>query len=80
MYNGGIDYYLLFNEGAEELELRLQLAVQGRRTLLEPTTGQYLALPNDGHVLFPKYAMRVVAVEGLPAEYRKPQNNEKLRV
>ena len=36
---GGVDYYLLFNEGAGDLECRLDLSAKGRRILLDPMSG-----------------------------------------
>ena len=44
---GGTDYYLLFNEGGEDLELRLIVSARGGWALLDPTTGGHEAMPAD---------------------------------
>jgi len=58
----GADYYLLFNEGQQELEVALKLAIQGRRTLLDPVTARQEAIAVDGRVKLAKHALRVLLV------------------
>ena len=59
---GGTDYYLLFNEGARDLQLRLTLAVAGKRTLLDPTSGAGRRLAQTAPVRLTPHALRVLAV------------------
>jgi len=62
MQKAGVDYYLLFNEGGEDLELRLNLLAKGNRTLLDPTTGGQEALSPDGPVRLSRHALQVLAI------------------
>jgi len=59
---GGLDYYLLFNEGAAALELRLTLSVQGRRVLLDPLSGGHKPVTGDSPIQLAGYTMQVLAV------------------
>lgn len=56
------DYYLLFNEGEGNLNVRLELAAQGERTLLDPITGHSHPAPVGDPVALTRHAMRVLAV------------------
>jgi hypothetical protein len=58
----GTDYYLLFNEGAAELELRLQLSAKGTWTLLDPVGDQPRSLPSDGAIRLAGHTLYVLAV------------------
>ena len=58
----GADYYLLFNEGAEDLELSPELSVRGPKLLLDPVTGAHERLPDDRPVKLAKHALRVLLV------------------
>lgn len=58
----GIDYYLLFNEGEDDLKVRLGLATRGQRKLLNPTSANATALANDELIPLARHAMRVLAV------------------
>jgi hypothetical protein len=60
---GETDYYLLFNEGSPQLDLRLALSARGRRSLLDPTTGAASPLAADEPVRLEAHAMRVLVVE-----------------
>jgi len=59
---GGTDYYLLFNEGSENLELRLKLSAKGGWMLLDATTGRREAVSSDGPVRLSRHALQVLAV------------------
>ena len=59
---GGTDYYLLFNEGGGDLELRLIVSAKGGWALLDPTTGRQEAVPADRPIRLSKHAMQVLAV------------------
>ena len=59
----GTDYYLLFNEGATELELRLELSAKGKWVLLDPAGGQPRPLPNDSPLRFAAHTLYVLAME-----------------
>jgi len=58
----GADYYLLFNEGQQDLELSLELSIPGRRTLLDPVTCDQESLPDTQPVKLAKHALRVLLV------------------
>ncbi len=59
---GGTDYYLLFNEGGDDLELRLNVSAKGGWALLDPTTGGREIVPADRPVRLLKHALHVLAV------------------
>ena len=56
------DYYLLFNEGAGDLKVRLKLAARGRRSLLDPVTGHSRPVTAADAVSLARQAMSVLAV------------------
>ena len=60
---GQTDYYLLFNEGAEDVEFRLDVSAKGRWTLLDPITGQHKVVSSDASICLPKHIMKVLVVE-----------------
>ncbi len=57
------DYYMLFNEGEGNLNVRLRLLAKGRRTLLDPTTGSQRSVTGDEPLSLARHAMRVLAVQ-----------------
>lgn len=57
------DYYLLFNEGQGDLNVRLHLSAQGRRALLDPTSGSQKSVAGDEPLSLASHAMRVLAVQ-----------------
>jgi len=59
---GGVDYYILFNEGQERLEVRLETAARGRRVLLDPETGAGEKLNSGAPLLLDKHELRVMMV------------------
>lgn len=59
----GKDYYLLFNEGEQDIELQLKLSVKGKQALLDPISGQSHILPSGSAVRFSRYTMHILAVE-----------------
>jgi len=50
----GKDYYLLFNEGDQDIELQLKLSVKGKQVLLDPLSGQSSILPDGSALRFPR--------------------------
>ena len=58
----GTDYYLLFNEGAGALEIRLTLSAQGERMLLDPLGGGQTRLGSDSPVQLAGHGMQVLAI------------------
>jgi len=60
---GDIDYYLLFNEAAGDLECRLTLSAKGRRFLLDPVSSSVAVASNDHPVRLAGHTMQVLAVE-----------------
>jgi len=58
---GDTDYYLLFNEGAGDIEFRLTLSAKGRRVGLDPMNGQGVAVSDASPIRLEGHAMRVLA-------------------
>jgi hypothetical protein len=58
----GMNYYLLFNEGATDLEIRLDLSVKGRQILLDPLSGGHRPLASDSAIQLAGHAMQVLAI------------------
>ncbi len=59
---GGTDYYLLFNEGGNDLEVRVRVSVNGEWTFLNPVTGGQEIAPADQPIRLSKHAVQVLAV------------------
>jgi hypothetical protein len=59
----GKDYYLLFNEGEQDIELQLKLSVKGKQAFLDPISGQSHILPSGSAVRFSRYTMHILTVE-----------------
>lgn len=59
---GGRDYYLLFNEGAADLECRLTLSAKGSRLLMDPISGRDEPMASDRPICLAGHAMQVLAV------------------
>ena len=57
-------YYILFNEGEQELEVTLELAPKGRRWLLDPYAETAVPQPADEPLRLPRHAIRVLRVAG----------------
>jgi hypothetical protein len=62
VHKGNMDYYLLFNEGAGDLECRLTLSAKGRHVLLDPVGGPGEPVASEGPLHFAGHAMQVLAV------------------
>jgi hypothetical protein len=60
----GVDYYLLFNEGAGDLEIRLDLSAKGRRILLDPIAGSQETPSRDSAIRLARHEIKVLAVMG----------------
>jgi len=58
----GVDYYLLFNEGADVLEFKLKLSARGKRILMDTMTGCHEPLSEQAPVVLAPHVLRVVAV------------------
>jgi hypothetical protein len=59
---GGADYYLLFNECAADLEIRLDLSAKGRRTLLDPLSNDQRPVASDSPIQLAGHALEVLAI------------------
>jgi hypothetical protein len=59
---GGVDYYLLFNEGAGELETRLNLSENSERILLDPLSGLQKPTAGDSPIRLAGHTMQVLAI------------------
>jgi len=58
----GRDYYLLFNEGAKDLECRLTLSAKGSRILMDSVSGRSEPTATDSTMRLAGHAMQVLAV------------------
>jgi hypothetical protein len=58
----GMDYYVLFNEAGPALDVRLALALDGKRSWLDAETGEERALGRDAPLHLNEHACRVLAV------------------
>jgi hypothetical protein len=56
------DYYIIFNEGQSNLEVRLETSVKGRRILLDPQTSRQQNLTSEEPLLFEPHELRVLMV------------------
>ena len=57
-----MDYYMLFNEGGESIDMKLTLSAKGQWTLLDPMTGAYKVTSENKPLSLPKYTLGVIAV------------------
>ena len=62
MQKNGMHYYMLFNEGALDLELRIAVSAEGSRSLLDALTAQSTRLLPEQPVSLPAHAVRILAV------------------
>ena len=58
----GIHYYLLFNEGSEDLHVHCMLSAKGNRMLLNPATAESQALTANRPIQLSRHAMQILAV------------------
>ncbi len=58
----GVDYYLLFNEGPGEIEIRLDVSAKGERVLLDPMSGGHEPVGRDNPIQLAAHAMQVLVV------------------
>ncbi|MCX5643079.1 MAG: glycosyl hydrolase [Phycisphaerae bacterium] len=58
----GVDYYLLFNEGPGEIEIRLDVSAKGERSLLDPMSGDQKPVGSDNSIRLAGHALQVLAV------------------
>jgi hypothetical protein len=61
---GGIDYYILFNEGQEAIEFVLDTARSGRRVLLRPDGAEQRAVGRTERLSMEPHELAVLAVTG----------------
>jgi hypothetical protein len=59
---GGVDYYLLFNEGAGELDVTLDLSAKGRLILLDPRSGGQGPVSGGSSIHLAGHALQVLVV------------------
>ncbi len=57
------EYYLLFNEGSEDVEFGLNVSVRGRWMLLDPMTGRHKVVSSDTPIRLRKHVMQVLVVQ-----------------
>jgi hypothetical protein len=62
VFKDGADYYILFNEGGDNLEVELETSVKGRRLSLDPQTGRQETLSPETPLLFKPHELRVLMI------------------
>jgi hypothetical protein len=60
----GMDYYILFNEGQEHIELKLKTSVEGHRFLLDPETGGQSDIDPDAAIKMQPHELKVLKIIG----------------
>jgi hypothetical protein len=60
----GADYYIVFNEGENKLEVGLDTSIKGRCLLLDPRTGRQQIPEPQAPLLFEPHELRVLMVTG----------------
>ncbi len=59
-----INYYILFNEGQQHLELKLKTSVEGQRFLLDPETGGQSDIAPDAAIKMQPHELKVLRIVG----------------
>jgi hypothetical protein len=62
VFKNGADYYIIFNEGQDNLEVELETSIKGRRLLLDPQTGRQQTLSSEAPLLFKPHELRLLMV------------------
>jgi hypothetical protein len=62
VFKDGADYYIVFNEGQDNLEVKLETSAKGRRFLLDPLTGRRQILIPDAPLLLKPHELQVLMV------------------
>ncbi len=60
--NNGIDCYLIFNEGQQDMRVNLELSAKGRRFLIDARTGRQHELMQDKAFDLSRHEMKILAV------------------
>jgi hypothetical protein len=60
----GLDWYILFNEGASDINCKLDLSADGDRFMLDPADGEHRRIARDAPVSLAPHAIRIIAVKG----------------
>ncbi|MEK7994869.1 MAG: glycosyl hydrolase, partial [Planctomycetota bacterium] len=58
----GTDYYILFNEGQEHLELKLKTSVGGQRFVLDPESGSQSDIDADAVIRMQPHELKVLKI------------------
>jgi hypothetical protein len=62
VFKNGADYYIVFNEGRDNLEVELETSAKGRRLLLDPLTGRQQILTPGAPLLFKPHELQILMV------------------
>jgi hypothetical protein len=62
VFKNGVDYYIVFNEGQDNLEVELETSIKGRRFLLDPQTGKQQLLELKELLNLRPHELRVLMV------------------
>ena len=60
----GIDYYILFNEGEQHIEVKLKTSVEGQRLVLDPETGGQSDIAPDAVIKMQPHELKVLRIAG----------------
>jgi len=63
VFKNGVDYYIVFNEGENKLEVELETSTKGRRFLLNPQTSRQQILEQEAPLYLRPHEMRVLMVK-----------------
>jgi len=62
VFKNGADFYIVFNEGQDNLEVELETSAKGRRFLLDPQTSRQQILLPEAPLLLKPHELRVLMV------------------
>jgi len=60
---GGIDCYLLFNEGQEDMSAHVEFSAGGRRSMLDTYTGNRQSIDNDAGIKLARHELKVFTID-----------------
>jgi hypothetical protein len=59
---GKDNYYIIFNEGSDEVSSKLEISVKGRRQSLNPSNAETVSLGADDLLLFKPHELKIIRV------------------
>jgi hypothetical protein len=62
VFKNEVDYYIVFNEGENKLEVELETSVKGKRLLLDPQNTRQQIIEHGAPLLFEPHELQVLMV------------------